>query len=187
MLFLGDVSRDASPIIRLMMGEASLETSPKRNSMIQDMINSNNMNSTESTIPNIFKELLAQKLMLCSKIKKVLSSAHRCSLEQRARNVHDHNEQILPNLHCNHEKKYTTCIPDLREIHIKLESVPQSLRSNMIRTVHTRPHSQVFDSSCWLTISFWRSLKRLTEPSRFFLTVKKTSKENCFIIVYGQL
>ena len=36
-----------------MMGEASFETSPKNN-MIQDMINSNNMNSTESTIPNIF-------------------------------------------------------------------------------------------------------------------------------------
>ena len=38
-----------------MMGEASLETSPKNN-MIQDMINSDNMNSTESTIPNIFKD-----------------------------------------------------------------------------------------------------------------------------------
>ena len=38
-----------------MMGEASLETSPKNN-MIQDMINSDNMNSTESTIPNIFKK-----------------------------------------------------------------------------------------------------------------------------------
>ena len=38
----------------LMMGKASLETSPKNN-MIQDMINSNNVNSTESTIPNIFK------------------------------------------------------------------------------------------------------------------------------------
>ena len=37
-----------------MMGEASLGTSPKNN-MIQDMINSDNMNSTESTIPNIFK------------------------------------------------------------------------------------------------------------------------------------
>ena len=37
-----------------MMGEASLEMSPKNN-MIQDMINSDNMNSTESTIPNIFK------------------------------------------------------------------------------------------------------------------------------------
>ena len=38
----------------LMMGEASLETSPKDN-MMQDVINSDNMNSTESTIPNIFK------------------------------------------------------------------------------------------------------------------------------------
>ena len=38
------------------MGEASLETSPKNN-MIQDMINSDNMNSTESTIPNIFKTI----------------------------------------------------------------------------------------------------------------------------------
>ena len=36
------------------MGEASLETSPNNN-MIQDMINSDNMNSTESTIPNILK------------------------------------------------------------------------------------------------------------------------------------
>ena len=36
------------------MGEASLETSPKSN-MIQDIINSDNMNFTESTIPNIFK------------------------------------------------------------------------------------------------------------------------------------
>ena len=35
-----------------MMGEASLETSPKNN-MIQGMINSDNMNSTESIIPNI--------------------------------------------------------------------------------------------------------------------------------------
>ena len=38
----------------LMMGEVSLETSPKNN-IIQDMINSDHMNSTESTIPNIFK------------------------------------------------------------------------------------------------------------------------------------
>ena len=38
----------------LMMGEASLETSPKDN-MIQDIINSDNMTSTESTIPKIFK------------------------------------------------------------------------------------------------------------------------------------
>ena len=37
-----------------MMGEASLETSPKNN-MIQDIINSDDMNSTELTIPNIFK------------------------------------------------------------------------------------------------------------------------------------
>ena len=39
-----------------MTGEASLETSPKAN-MIQDMINADNMNLTESTIPNIFKTL----------------------------------------------------------------------------------------------------------------------------------
>ena len=38
-----------------MMGEVSLETSPK-NIMIQDMINSeNSMNTTESTDTNIFK------------------------------------------------------------------------------------------------------------------------------------
>ena len=36
----------------LMMEEASLEMSPKN--MIQDMINSDNMNSTESTMSNIF-------------------------------------------------------------------------------------------------------------------------------------
>ena len=36
------------------MGQASLETSPKNN-MIQDMINSDNMHSTESTILSIFK------------------------------------------------------------------------------------------------------------------------------------
>ena len=37
-----------------MMGETSLETLPKNN-MIQDMINSDNMNSTDSIIPSIFK------------------------------------------------------------------------------------------------------------------------------------
>ena len=40
----------------LMMGETPLETSPKN--MIQDMINSDNINSTESTILNIFNILL---------------------------------------------------------------------------------------------------------------------------------
>ena len=40
------------------------------------------------------KELIAQKL-LHGKIKKVFSRAHVCSLEQRARNAHDQNEQIL--------------------------------------------------------------------------------------------
>ena len=59
MLFFGDVSRGASPIHTcLVMGEAFLETSPKNN-MTQDMINSDNMNSTESTIPNIFKSLFS--------------------------------------------------------------------------------------------------------------------------------
>ena len=38
---------------------------------------------------------MAQKLLLCGKIKKVLSRAHVCSLEQRARNAHDQNEQTL--------------------------------------------------------------------------------------------
>ena len=41
------------------------------------------------------KELIAQKLLLHGKIKKVLSRAHVCSLEQRARNAHDQNEQTL--------------------------------------------------------------------------------------------
>ena len=39
--------------------------------------------------------LVAQKLLLCGKIKKVLSHANVCSLEQRARNVHDQNEQTF--------------------------------------------------------------------------------------------
>ena len=41
------------------------------------------------------KELIAQKLPLRGKIKKVLSRVHVCSLEQRARNAHDQNEQTL--------------------------------------------------------------------------------------------
>ena len=40
------------------------------------------------------KELIAQ-LLLRSKIKKVLSHAHVCSLEQRARNAHGQNEHTL--------------------------------------------------------------------------------------------
>ena len=41
------------------------------------------------------KELIAQKLLLCGKLKKVLSQAHVCSLEQRARNAYDQNEHTL--------------------------------------------------------------------------------------------
>ena len=41
------------------------------------------------------KELNAQRLLLCGKIKKVLSRAHVCSLERRARNAHDQNDQTL--------------------------------------------------------------------------------------------
>ena len=43
------------------------------------------------------KELIAQKLLLRGKIKKVLekSRTHVCSLEQRARNAHDQNEHTL--------------------------------------------------------------------------------------------
>ena len=41
------------------------------------------------------KELIVQKLLLHGKVKKVLSRAHLCSLEQRARNAHDQNEQAL--------------------------------------------------------------------------------------------
>ena len=39
------------------------------------------------------KELIAQKLLLYGKTKKVLSHAHACSLEQTARKTHDQNEQ----------------------------------------------------------------------------------------------
>ena len=39
------------------------------------------------------KKLVAQKLLLRGKIKKVLSRAHVRLLEQRARNAHDQNEQ----------------------------------------------------------------------------------------------
>ena len=41
------------------------------------------------------KELIAQKLLLCGKIKKVFSRVHLRSLEQRARNAHDQNDQTL--------------------------------------------------------------------------------------------
>ena len=41
------------------------------------------------------KELITQKLQLRGKIKKVLSRAYVCSLEQRARDAHDQNEQTL--------------------------------------------------------------------------------------------
>ena len=41
------------------------------------------------------KELIAQKLLLRGKIKKVISSAHVCSLEERAKNAHDQDEQTL--------------------------------------------------------------------------------------------
>ena len=39
--------------------------------------------------------LIAQELLLRGKIKKVLSRAQVCSLEQRTRNAHDQNEQTL--------------------------------------------------------------------------------------------
>ena len=38
------------------------------------------------------KELIAQKLLLRGKKKKVISSAHVCSLEERAKNAHDQDE-----------------------------------------------------------------------------------------------
>ena len=41
------------------------------------------------------KKLVAQNLLLRGKIKKVLSLANVCSLEQKARNAHDQNEQTL--------------------------------------------------------------------------------------------
>ena len=47
------------------------------------------------------KELLAQKLLLRGKTKKVLSRAHVCSLEQRARKAHDQNEQTFQNIQLN--------------------------------------------------------------------------------------
>ena len=39
--------------------------------------------------------LIAQKIVLRGKIKEVLSRAHVCSLEQRAGNAYDQNEQTL--------------------------------------------------------------------------------------------
>ena len=39
---------------------------------------------------------MAQKVLLRGKVKKVLSRAHVCLLEQRARNPHDQSEQTLP-------------------------------------------------------------------------------------------
>ena len=42
------------------------------------------------------KELIAQKLLLHGKIKKVLSRAHLRSLKQKATNALDQNEQTLP-------------------------------------------------------------------------------------------
>ena len=50
-------------------------------------------------IPEIHQrenESLKKKLLLRGKIKKVFSRALVCSLEQRARNAHDQNEQTLP-------------------------------------------------------------------------------------------
>ena len=49
MLLFGDVSRDASPIIRPDDGRASLETSPESN-MIQGMINSDNIVSAHRNV-----------------------------------------------------------------------------------------------------------------------------------------
>ena len=70
------------------------------------------------------KELIAQKLLLRGKIKKVLSRAHLCSLEQRARNEHDQHEQtLLPNEVS--EKSFDTFEDiDLRESHAKLQKKP---------------------------------------------------------------
>ena len=44
------------------------------------------------------KELIAQKLLLRGKIKKVLSRAHVCSMEQKATNAHDQHEHTLCNM-----------------------------------------------------------------------------------------
>ena len=40
-------------------------------------------------------ELIAQKSLLRGKIEKVLSRAHVCLMEQRAKNAHDQNKQTL--------------------------------------------------------------------------------------------
>ena len=45
------------------------------------------------------KESIAQKLLLRGKIKRVLTPAHVCSLEQRTGNANDQNEQSLDRLH----------------------------------------------------------------------------------------
>ena len=58
--------------ICLMMGEVSLETSPK-NIMIQDTINSeNSMYTTESTNTNIFKSRLVDHWISCDQNLKVI-------------------------------------------------------------------------------------------------------------------
>ena len=48
-----------------------------------------------SLLDYLKKRINCSKLLLRGKIKKVLSRAHMCSLEQRARNAHDPNEQTL--------------------------------------------------------------------------------------------
>ena len=42
------------------------------------------------------QQLIVHNLLLHGKIKKAISHAHMCSLEERARKAHDQNEQTLP-------------------------------------------------------------------------------------------
>ena len=54
---------------RLMMREASLKRCQKKKNMIQDMINSDDMTSTESTIPNIFNAEVCLRKPECMQIQ----------------------------------------------------------------------------------------------------------------------
>ena len=60
-----------------------------------------------------WKEIIAQNLLLRDKMKKVLSRAHVRSLEQRARNAHDQNEDFkidFPLLSCPIRTKNIMCV-----------------------------------------------------------------------------
>ena len=72
-MFDGNVSRDASPIIRPHDREVSLETSPKNN-MIQDRVNSE---STNQQIQTYFRVSTCQKVMTVSVLEVYLWTFER--------------------------------------------------------------------------------------------------------------